>query len=123
SSHEGLPIALLEAIAHGVPSLASDIPGNREIGLDDENYFAVGDTSALALRLKELANSSAARAAAVRRYPEICSRFDWNQIALSTITVMQQASGSSRKHLRSKQAAAATLSVSAQAAADLEAAP
>ncbi|HWG75609.1 MAG TPA: glycosyltransferase family 4 protein [Steroidobacteraceae bacterium] len=91
SSHEGLPIALLEAIAYGVPSLASDIPGNREIGLDAEGYFAVGDTETLAARLRTLASSADARATAVSRYAEIRSRFDWDEIAQSTIAVMESA--------------------------------
>ena len=89
SSHEGLPIALLEAIAYGVPSLASDIPGNREIGLDADSYFAVGDTEAVASRLRTLAASPAARAAAVQGYAQILGRFDWDQIAQSTMEVMQ----------------------------------
>lgn len=96
SSHEGLPIALLEALAYGVPSLASDIPGNREIGLDAESYFALGDAQGLSDRLRFLAASPEVRAAAVRRYPEICRRFDWNQIAQATITVMMAAARRSR---------------------------
>ena len=33
SSHEGMPIALLEALGYGLPVLASDIVPNKEIGL------------------------------------------------------------------------------------------
>jgi len=89
SSHEGLPVALLEAIGYGVPSLASDIPGNREIGLNAESYFAVGDIGTLAARLRTLASSPEARAAAVQRYAEIRSHFDWSEIAQSTMAVME----------------------------------
>ncbi|MEW6353676.1 MAG: glycosyltransferase family 4 protein, partial [Pseudomonadota bacterium] len=52
SSHEGLPIALLEALSFGVPVLASDIPPNREIGLGAECYFPLGDIHALAAALR-----------------------------------------------------------------------
>ncbi|HEY7975134.1 MAG TPA: glycosyltransferase family 4 protein, partial [Ktedonobacterales bacterium] len=113
SSHEGLPIALLEALSCGVPALASDIPGNRELGLDDDSYFAVGDTAALSSRLKTLVTSAKARAAAVRCYPEICRRFDWDNIAVSTIAVLQKASGSPRTRVRPRRAAVATVDVEA----------
>ena len=39
SSHEGLPIALLEAMSYGLPVLASDIPANREVPLPSSCYF------------------------------------------------------------------------------------
>ncbi|MGA2365707.1 MAG: glycosyltransferase family 4 protein [Steroidobacteraceae bacterium] len=89
SSHEGLPIALLEAIGLGVPSLASDIPGNREIGLDAQSYFTVGDTNTLAAKLRDLASAPDARRAAAVRYAEICSRYDWTEIARATLALMQ----------------------------------
>src|SRR5579863_9499973 len=55
SSHEGLPIAILEALSHGLPVLASSIPANLEIGLDAASYFPVGDIPSLAEKLKSLA--------------------------------------------------------------------
>jgi glycosyltransferase involved in cell wall biosynthesis len=39
SSHEGLPIALLEAMSYGLPVLAGDISANKEVGLPDSCYF------------------------------------------------------------------------------------
>src|SRR6201999_1275614 len=55
SSHEGLPIALLEALSFGLPVLASDIPANLELALPTSSYFPMGDTAALAERLSGLA--------------------------------------------------------------------
>ena len=52
SSHEGLPIALLEAMSYSIPVVASDIPANLEIGLDDSHYFPCGDIEKLANRLE-----------------------------------------------------------------------
>ena len=52
SSHEGLPIALLEAMSYGVKVIVSDIPANLEVGLDKEDYFSVGNVDALAEKLK-----------------------------------------------------------------------
>ncbi|WP_255571130.1 glycosyltransferase family 4 protein [Ensifer sp. ENS12] len=48
SSHEGMPIALLEAMAYGLPLLASDIIPNRELDLAPDEYFPLGDIDALA---------------------------------------------------------------------------
>lgn len=53
SSHEGLPIALLEAMSYKVPVIVSDIPANLEVGLKYENYFSVGDINVLANKLQQ----------------------------------------------------------------------
>lgn len=47
---EGLPVALLEAMASGLPCVVTDVSGNSEAVLDGETGFVVppGDTSALA---------------------------------------------------------------------------
>lgn len=50
SSHEGMPIAILEALSFGLPVVASDIPANLEIGLPVEHYFPLGDIDALAAK-------------------------------------------------------------------------
>jgi glycosyltransferase involved in cell wall biosynthesis len=42
SSHEGTSLALLEAMAYGLDIIVSDIPANREIGLEERNYFRTG---------------------------------------------------------------------------------
>jgi glycosyltransferase involved in cell wall biosynthesis len=97
SSHEGLPIALLEAVRLQIPSLASDIPGNREIGLSPSAYFPVGDTVALADKLMSLASSASQRQQAVQEYPGICARYNWDDIAATTLAVMEQASRKRRE--------------------------
>jgi glycosyltransferase involved in cell wall biosynthesis len=91
SSHEGLPIALLEAVRLQVPALASDIPGNREVGLDPSAYFGVGDTVALAAKLETLTASAIARQRILRGYPDICTRYIWEEIVAATLTLMEKA--------------------------------
>jgi glycosyltransferase involved in cell wall biosynthesis len=57
SDVEGLPLALLEAMGHGVVPVATRIPsGNTELVRDGENGFlaAVGNTKAFADRLEQL---------------------------------------------------------------------
>jgi glycosyltransferase involved in cell wall biosynthesis len=52
---EGGAHVVTEAIAIGVPVIASDIPGNRGLlGDDYPGYYPVGDTKALALMLQKV---------------------------------------------------------------------
>lgn len=81
SSHEGLPIALLEAMSYHLPVIVSDIPANLEIGLDKDLYFKCGDIEDLALKLQNNINND---------YTTInynLSKYQWNNIALKTIQV------------------------------------
>ena len=48
SSHEGLPIALLEALSYGLPCIASDIPANRAVPFTPLLFFPLNDTETLA---------------------------------------------------------------------------
>lgn len=52
SSHEGMPIAVLEAMAYRVPVVVSDIPANLALGLRSDAYFPLGDIDALAAAMK-----------------------------------------------------------------------
>lgn len=53
SQHEGAPNAVLEALAHRVPVLASDIPEHREV-LPHENLLPPQDRQAWRARLEKL---------------------------------------------------------------------
>jgi glycosyltransferase involved in cell wall biosynthesis len=63
SVKEGIPRALMEAMAVGVPVVATDVKGTREIVASGRNGFLVplGDTAALAARLEQLLLSPALR--------------------------------------------------------------
>lgn len=68
SSHEGMPIALLEAMAHGLPVLASDIVANRQLGLPAGDYFPLGNVDALSSAIAEkIANPRRTRGARADR--------------------------------------------------------
>jgi glycosyltransferase involved in cell wall biosynthesis len=56
SVNEGLGIALLEAMTHGVPVIGSDTGGIPEVVVDDETglLFEVGDNIGLADRIEQL---------------------------------------------------------------------
>jgi len=61
SHREGLSYALLEAMAHGVPPIASDVPGNADAVGDAGLLVPVGDVAALARAFGELASDAAER--------------------------------------------------------------
>jgi len=87
SSHEGLPIALLEALSYGLTVLASDIPANLEIGLPEQNYFRLGDMEMLSRRLREF--SCATPTAEVKNDLRnfVSRQYDWGEIARNTLQV------------------------------------
>jgi glycosyltransferase involved in cell wall biosynthesis len=87
SSHEGLPIALLEALSNGLPVLASDIPANLELGLSEEYYFPVGEIGVLAdrIRLQSLKSQPPVVCEGSRVW--VAQRYDWHDIAKKTLNL------------------------------------
>ena len=81
SSHEGLPIALLEAMSYGVEVVVSDIPANLEVGLDRDCYFPVGNIDALVQKLDKIA------ALPLKQTDYDMSKYDWNRIATQVAEV------------------------------------
>ena len=67
SLSEGMPNAVLEAMAMGLPLVLSDIPGHREAAGPDAWYFPPGDAEALAGALAEALSSPEEREARGRR--------------------------------------------------------
>lgn len=79
SSHEGLPISLLEAMSWNLPVGASAIPANLEVGLDPRVYFPYGDRQALAATLRFLHDGPSR----IDHSP-LMTEYDWGRIAAST---------------------------------------
>lgn len=81
SSHEGLPIALLEAMSYQVPVIVSDIPANLEVGLNPECYFPVGNIQELSEKLQKNMDTS------YQKVEYEMSKYDWDAIAQQTATI------------------------------------
>lgn len=103
SSHEGLPIALLEALSWGCPVLASDIEAHRELGLSAAQRFPVGDVATLAHRLQawvtepppgrgaeRISAQPVTLGAEADRLRDLRERYDWERIARQTLQVYER---------------------------------
>lgn len=86
SSHEGLPIALLEAMSYSIPVVASDIPANLAIGLDTSHYFPCGSIEKLADCLEKQSFPS-------QKIHYDMHLYDWDKIAQQTGEVYDTSMG------------------------------
>ncbi len=84
STHEGLPIALLEAMSYNLDVLASDIPANCIPQLDkNKDFFKTGDVASLAEALKRKVNDGLSN----REYD--LRPYNWDEISRQTIAVYE----------------------------------
>jgi alpha-maltose-1-phosphate synthase len=83
SFEEGLPISLLEAMSFNIDVLASNIPANLQVGLNEDDYFIVGDENNLAENIiHKLARKED------RNFREILiKKFNWDNVAMETIDI------------------------------------
>ncbi len=93
---EGLPVALMEAMAAGLPLLASDIAANDEVhgGLAGWRV-PVDDVAAWARALQQAESApveALARMGALGR-ERVLARFGWDDVAARTMAVYQRVTG------------------------------
>jgi glycosyltransferase involved in cell wall biosynthesis len=87
SAHEGLPIALLEALSFGLPVIASDIPANLEVGLAFNSYFPLGNTTALSERIVDFAKLPIIDQDREVRREMVTQLYDWREISMRTLAL------------------------------------
>ena len=83
SYHEGLPIALLEAMSYGLDVAVSDIPANRLDILAPDDFFPVGRPDVIVEVLTRKLEGKADDAEPHRRDYDL-SAYDWDNIARLT---------------------------------------
>jgi glycosyltransferase involved in cell wall biosynthesis len=91
SSHEGQPIAVLEALSYGCAVVLSDIPAHREIRAAGARYFLPGDISALRDQLNATCGHAPGRTLDEPERARIIRTHNWRRIAEETLAVYEAA--------------------------------
>ncbi len=89
---------LVEAMASGLPIVASDIPVHREICGDAAEYFPVTNAAALAAALRGLIDDAAERERLAAQGAARVEKFLWEDHVRRLLSVLRSMSG--KKHLR-----------------------
>ncbi|MDR1913076.1 MAG: glycosyltransferase [Clostridiales bacterium] len=84
SSHEGLPITLLEAMSYKRKVLVSNIPANLAVGLEADSYFKSDDWEELSRKM------SAQLKKENREQTYDLSVYDWSRISTDTLEVYRR---------------------------------
>src|SRR5215470_7385900 len=85
SSHEGQPIAVLEALSYGCRVVLSDIAPHREIGAKGARYFAPGDVQGLTDHLRAACQDQSEPRLDQAEQARILRAHNWTRIAESTL--------------------------------------
>jgi glycosyltransferase involved in cell wall biosynthesis len=78
---EGMSVALMEAMAMGMPCVCSDIPENREVAEDAAVYVEPGNAIQLIVALQSLLEDDVARDRLGARAHALSARFDAHRVA------------------------------------------
>jgi glycosyltransferase involved in cell wall biosynthesis len=99
SSHEGQPIAVLEALSYGCPTVLSDIPAHREIAAAGVQLIRVGDIAGLTRTIEKLFCSSRIERLDLAERERVMQTHDWQHVAENTFGVYGAALSRSTRRL------------------------
>jgi glycosyltransferase involved in cell wall biosynthesis len=85
SHYEGLPIVLLEAMSYGLPCLASNIPANINVGLNQKKYFEAGNIESLKSKIMEAIKTPWSEKERNALTKMVAEKYDWKKIAEDTL--------------------------------------
>ena len=90
SYYEGLPIVLLEAMSYGLSCIASDIPANRNVNLEENRFFKTGDIKAISKKIEEYIHEPWNEAERQKQINMIINKYNWRKIAEETFKVYRK---------------------------------
>jgi len=91
SSYEGFGLPLAEALACGLPAVASDDPALLEVSQGAALHFPRGDAQALSAALERALEDPGLREELARRGPERARHFSWARSAAEHLAVYREA--------------------------------
>lgn len=100
SSYEGLPHIVLEAMAAGVPVVATDAGGTGELIENGKNGLLIRteDDAGLKKAVCRILENEAFQTELVRNGKEVLLKFSWEDLVEKTETVLKQAVAGGRAH-------------------------
>lgn len=93
SRYEGFGFPLVEAFAHGLPVIASDIPALREVDRGAARFVPANDPEAWAQAVMSLANDAPARELMRERGLARVSELDYRVTAAQVLGLLREAAG------------------------------
>jgi glycosyltransferase involved in cell wall biosynthesis len=93
SRSEAMPLFLLEALAEGVPAVATDLPGCRDASGDAALYVPAGDPDAMAASIERLLRDDALHAALSEKARARAPQFDEDRWIDAVVAMYERAAG------------------------------
>jgi glycosyltransferase involved in cell wall biosynthesis len=96
SNEEGMPLVLLEAMAAGLPIIATDVPGTRELAEGGAMLLSAPEPAALAQAIERIATDSQLRGTLGRAGYDRAHHFDWGHVLLGLEDVYSKVAAAGR---------------------------
>jgi glycosyltransferase involved in cell wall biosynthesis len=70
--------------------MASDIPGNRSVGLSEDRYFEAGNTAELAAKINQYSSRQLTKREKENQMNMIKEKYNWENIAHRTLELYRR---------------------------------